>query len=86
MASQYNILEYDSELERAQNPQGPPIINQISAAKFLVSLLHSKGILYAFMGGFALVLRGSERPTRDIDTVVEATPRQVWNMVGSEAR
>ena len=86
MAQRYNHIEYDSEEERRRDPEGPPQKNQLAAAEFLASILRPAHVSYAIMGGFALVLRGSGRPTRDIDIVVDSAPLGIWSIIETQKR
>ena len=86
MASRYNVADYDSDEERAQNPNAPPPPNLMSACRFVMSLLQASNMNYAVMGGFGLLLRGSLRLTRDVDIAVEAPMGQLWPIVEPQAR
>lgn len=39
--------------------------------------LNNEGARYVLIGGFAVVARGLERPTKDIDLLVDSTPENV---------
>ena len=86
MAEKYDLLTYDTEEERIIDPVGPPPKNLIAAAEFLDAILLNAGIPYAIMGGFALFLRASNRPTQDIDVVVDSSPRAIWNVIETQER
>lgn len=44
---------------------------QLEAAHALSRILMQKGILHAFIGGFAIRLLGAARPTEDIDAMID---------------
>ncbi|PGH28957.1 hypothetical protein GX50_08303 [[Emmonsia] crescens] len=71
MASQYSLLDYDSDEDREQNPE-IPVSHLASAAFFIADLLDRHGITYALMGGFAVKLMGGTRNTRDVDIAFQA--------------
>ncbi|SMY21495.1 unnamed protein product [Zymoseptoria tritici ST99CH_1A5] len=82
----YDLAEYDSEEERRQDPQGPPLENQVAAAQYIGSKIQSEQGVYALMGGFALLLLGSRRATRDVDMVTDLQMRKVWALVEGDPR
>ena len=86
MAARYDLLEYDSEHERIINPTDPPLANLFAAADFVITLLSHKEIQMAFMGGFALVCHGSTRTTRDVDVVVNAKMKDLWDLIEPQPR
>ncbi|KAE9373016.1 hypothetical protein N431DRAFT_406266 [Stipitochalara longipes BDJ] len=86
MASRYSLVDYDSDEERARHPNGPPPENLLSACMFMVHLLDTARLNYAVMGGFGLVIRGSPRPTNDVDIAVEARMANLWQLVEPQAR
>ncbi|WEW56322.1 hypothetical protein PRK78_001765 [Emydomyces testavorans] len=87
MASKYDLLEYDSDEEKQKYPVVPRE-NLTSAALFMAGLLDRAGILYGVMGGFAIVLMGGNRETRDIDIAFQAPGkmRDLWAVVETESR
>lgn len=82
----YDVAQYDSEEERARDPQGPPLENQSSAAAYIGSKIQGADGVYALMGGFALVLLGSRRSTRDVDMVTDLTMARVWSIIEGDSR
>jgi len=86
MADRYSLVNYDSDEELAKHPNGPPMENLMSACIHIVELLRSANLNFAVMGGFGLRLRGSPRPTRDIDVAVEARMAQLWPLVEPQTR
>jgi hypothetical protein len=86
MASRYSLVDYDSDEERIQHPNVPPTENLMSACMFVVGLLQTSRMNYAVMGGFGLRLRGSPRPTTDVDIAVEARMAQLWQVVEPQTR
>jgi hypothetical protein len=86
MASKYSLINYDSDEDRAQNPNAPPRENLLSACLFVFDILQRSNINHAVMGGFGLNLRGSPRPTRDVDVAVEARMAQLWPVVEPQSR
>ena len=57
-----------------------------SAADYVVRVLTSNQITYAIMGGFSLRLRGSTRPTYDIDIAVGGTMLTLMQVVSAQTR
>jgi len=51
----------------------PPVENLGLAAKFFVGISHIGQFPMAFLGGWAMYLRGSSRQTEEIDVAVNAT-------------
>nr|POF17013.1 hypothetical protein CFP56_57829 [Quercus suber] len=84
--SRYNVAEYDSEEERSRDPDGPPQENQTTAAAYIARRIQSVSGVYALMGGFALVLMGSRRSTRDVDMVTNLTMAQIWSLIEGDPR
>ncbi|PGH34116.1 hypothetical protein GX50_03079 [[Emmonsia] crescens] len=62
MASQYSLVEYDSDEERERHAD-IPFANLISTAIFVAGLLNRAGISYGILGGFAVKLMGCSRNT-----------------------
>ncbi|KAK2738394.1 hypothetical protein FQN57_007071 [Myotisia sp. PD_48] len=86
MASTYNLVEYDAEEERENDPRGPPRPNILAAAAFIHSLLAMNGVVHAMVGGFAMNCRGSQRNTWDIDVVADATMARIWAILIPQPR
>lgn len=57
-----------------------------AAADFVAQMLQANGIPYAFMGGFALKLRGSTRDTHDVDVTVECTMLRLIEVLSGQPR
>lgn len=85
MASQYNLLEYDSDEEKYKYPD-VPIGNLVSAAFLVANLLERNGIPYGLMGGFAVRILGGDRDTRDVDIAFQAKMKDLWRIVEAEPR
>lgn len=79
--STYDVANYDSEEERKNDPDGPPLENQKSAASYIANKIEQASGAYALMGGFALLLLGSRRSTRDVDMVTNLKMKQIWSLV-----
>lgn len=63
------------------------VLSQLVAAADLVSqVFQANSIPYAFMGGFALKLRGSTRDTHDIDVAVECTMQRLIEVLSGQPR
>lgn len=86
MATTYNLIEYDAEEERENDPLGPPKANLFAAAFYIEALLTTNDISYAMMGGFAMICRGSQRSTQDIDVVVDTSMKRLWEVVEKQPR
>jgi hypothetical protein len=86
MASTYDLMSYDSEEERDKDPAGPPRANLNAAAVYIAGLLDVNNIQFAIMGGFAMICRGSERNTRDIDVVADAKMSRLWEVITPQPR
>ncbi|SMR47592.1 unnamed protein product [Zymoseptoria tritici ST99CH_3D1] len=69
-----------------QRYDGPPLENQVAAAQYIGSKIQSEQGVYALMGGFALLLLGSRRATRDVDMVTDLQMRKVWALVEGDPR
>src|SRR5271156_3851161 len=55
---------------------------QLEAAHTLCGILTQQGILHAFIGGFAVGLLGSTRPTEDIDAMIDVgDPREIISRI-----
>ena len=60
---------------------------QLLAAADLVSqVFQANGIPFAFMGGFALKLRGSIRDTQDVDVAVGCTMQRLIEVLSAQSR
>lgn len=85
LADTYDVDDYESD-ERSEDPCGPLVDNQVSATQFITGLTRQRGFPYALMGGFAMVLRGSKRRTRDVDIIVQASGPQIRDMIKAQRR
>ncbi|WEW54694.1 hypothetical protein PRK78_000116 [Emydomyces testavorans] len=86
MAATYDLINYDSEAEQENDPHGPPRANLFAAAFYASRLLSANDIQYAIMGGFAMICRGSQRSTSDIDIVTEANMARLWDVITPQPR
>lgn len=82
----YDLANYDSEEERENNPNAPPLENLASAARYVAAQIKSVGGTYALMGGFSLLMMGSQRPTRDVDMVTTLNMRDIWDLIDGDER
>ncbi|KAB5581053.1 hypothetical protein GE09DRAFT_461148 [Coniochaeta sp. 2T2.1] len=64
------IYDTDRFGELYYGSNDPPDRNLGLAARYMVSLLRRHGIPFAFLGGWAIRLRGGRRATQDIDIAV----------------
>ena len=87
MASQYSLLEYDSNKEQ-ERYASIPLSNLSSAALFITGLLEQAGILYSLMGGPAVRFMGGSCATHDVDIAFQAPRkmRDLWRIVDPEPR
>ena len=85
LADTYDVDDYESD-ETEEDAKKPPFDNQFSATQFIVGLSTQRGFPYALMGGFAMVLRGSERRTRDVDIIIQAPGSQIRDMIKAQRR
>lgn len=79
-------MDYDAEDEREKDPLGPPRSNLFAAASYVNKLLSANDIPFAIMGGFAMICRGSQRNTRDIDIITETTMSRLWAVITPQLR
>jgi hypothetical protein len=86
MASTYDIVDYDSDEEKKEHPEGPPRENLLAAAAFIAVLFRQNDIDYAAMGGFAMICRGSTRSTRDVDVVIDTSMSRIWDVITPQPR
>lgn len=85
LADTYDVDDYESD-ERGEDPCGPLVENQVAATQFIAGLATQRGFPYAVMGGFAMVLRGSKRRTRDVDIIIQAPGPQIRDMIKAQRR
>lgn len=86
MAMKYDYLALETDEDRHATSYEVSPINQLAAASFVASLFTSHSIPFAFIGGFAMRLRGSPRFTEDIDVCVQTTMLQLWKITEPEQR
>jgi len=53
--------------------QAPPVENLGLAARYVAALFQQNNVPAAFLGGWAVYLRGSGRSTNDVDMTVRST-------------
>lgn len=82
----YDLTKYDSEEERERNPNAPPLENLATAARYVASKIKAVGGTYALMGGFSLLMMGSQRPTRDVDMVTTLNMRDLRHLIVGDER
>ena len=85
LADTYDVDDYESD-EGDDDPCGPPIENRISVTQFIAELAKQRGFPYALMGGFAMVLRGSERLNDHVDMIIQAPGPQIRDIIKAERR
>lgn len=56
------------------------------AARFIASLFEAHQITYAFIGGWAVYLRGGRRRTQDIDITVATTMDHLKQILTAQSR
>lgn len=66
--------------------RNPPIANLGLAAAYMISLFRRHKITFAFMGGWAVFLRGGQRSTQDIDLTVAGSMDDVKAIMLQEQR
>ncbi|KAI5362151.1 Putative Nucleotidyltransferase superfamily [Septoria linicola] len=69
----------------ARTPKAPPLENQVSAARYIGDRIKQASGTYALMGGFALLLLGSQRSTRDVDMVTDLRMKQIWSLIEGDS-
>lgn len=57
-----------------------------AAAMFLSQVFEANSVTFAFMGGYALILRGSSRDTHDIDVAVGCTMQRLLQVISAQPR
>ncbi|KAF2828479.1 hypothetical protein CC86DRAFT_241231, partial [Ophiobolus disseminans] len=58
----------------------------VAAAELMSQVFQANSIPYAFMGGFALKLRGSTRDTHDVDVAVGCTMQRLIEVLSGQSR
>jgi hypothetical protein len=60
------------------DPDGPEVRPPtVGDVRRVCAALHREGARYVLIGGFAVILHGGERTTKDIDLLVDASPENV---------
>jgi hypothetical protein len=83
MADRYTYDQFEGCMARSRNAT-PAELAQ--ARDYLVQILQANNVPYAFMGGYSLVLRGSQRPTNDIDIALQATQLELQAVVTPQSK
>jgi hypothetical protein len=83
MADRYTYDQFEGCMARSRNAT-PAELAQ--ARDYLIQILQANNVPYAFMGGYSLVLRGSQRPTNDIDIALQATQLELLAVVTPQSR
>ena len=83
MAQRYSVDDLDELEARAQIARFGELI---FAADYLAQLLDTNHVLYGFMGGFSMNIRGSDRTTTNIDIAVGGSMLQLRRMVNEAPR
>lgn len=66
--------------------QAPPIENLGLAARYVAVLFRQNNVPAAFLGGWAVYLRGSGRTTNDVDMTVRSTMAQLIQILELQPR
>jgi len=61
----------------------PDIPDLTDVASLVDSVLNTMGVAHVFIGGFAVILRGFDRPTTDIDGVMWDVDDRLEKIVGA---
>ncbi|CAK7227936.1 hypothetical protein SCUCBS95973_006712 [Sporothrix curviconia] len=80
------IYDTDRFAELYRVSQDPPLASLGLAARFLVSFFQTNGIAFAFLGGWAVYLRGGWRRTQDVDICVNTTMEHLKSLLLRERR
>jgi hypothetical protein len=83
MADRYTYDQFEGCMARSRNAT-PTELAQ--ARDYLIQIFQANNVPYAFMGGYSLVLRGSQRPTNDIDVALQATQLELQVVVTPQSR
>lgn len=83
MADRYTYDQLEGCMARSRNAT-PAELAQ--ARDYLIQILQANNVPYAFMGGYSLVLRGSQRPTNDIDIAIQANQLELQAVVTPQSR
>ncbi|EPE33237.1 hypothetical protein GLAREA_06249 [Glarea lozoyensis ATCC 20868] len=70
MCTTYTYSELKQLVAKSNNPTNGRLF---SAAMYIKDIFNANNIVFGFMGGFSLSLRGSDRRANDIDVAVGAT-------------
>jgi len=83
MADRYTPAQFQGCMDRSRDAT-PAELAQ--ARDCLMEVLQANNISYAFMGGYSLTLRGSLRPTTDIDIAIQTNQLILREMVTQQSR
>jgi hypothetical protein len=83
MADRYTYDQFEGCMARSRDAT-PAELAQ--ARDYLIQILQANNVPYAFMGGYSLVLRGSQRPTNDIDIALQATQLELQAVVTPQSK
>lgn len=79
----YNTTRFAALYHGSQNPT---VDNLGLASKFLMRLFRRNEIPFAFLGGWAVFLRGSQRLTQDVDVAVGSTMEHLKVVLAQQSR
>jgi hypothetical protein len=83
MADRYTYDQFEGLTAKSRNAT-PAELAQ--ARDYLILILQANNVPYAFMGGYSLVLRGSQRPTSDIDIAIQVNQLELQAVVTPQSR
>jgi predicted nucleotidyltransferase len=83
MADRYTYDQFEGLMARSR---GATLEELAEARDYLILILQTNNVLYAFMGGYSLVLRGSPRPTSDIDIAIQVNQLELRAVVTPQSR
>ena len=83
MAERYTYDQFEELMARSRNAT-PAELAQ--TRDYLILILQTNNVQYAFMGGYSLILRGSQRPTSDIDIAIQVNQLGLQAVVTPQSR
>ena len=83
MADRYTYDQFEGLMARSRGATPEELAE---ARDYLILILQTNNVLYAFMGGYSLVLRGSPRPTSDIDIAIQVNQLELRAVVTPQSR
>jgi predicted nucleotidyltransferase len=83
MADRYTYDQFERCMARSREVTAAELAQ---ARDYLIQVLQTNHVPYAFMGGYSLVLRGSQRPTNDIDIAIQANQLELQAVVTPQSR